>query len=107
MIRPDEKTQEMRHDDAEEADGAAHRHGGAGQERHRDDGRALEDLHRNAEMTGFRFAQRQRVEAAGESEAEQQPDGDEGRRGDDLGICKDDDRAGPSEEGGRKIVPCS
>ena len=84
MIRPDGEPEKMRHDDADEADRARHRDRRSGEERHGDDGDTLQELHLDAEIAGFRLAQRQGIEATGEAARQRQAERDEGKDGDDL-----------------------
>ena len=53
----------MRHDQADEADGAGDRDAGARRERRERDQSMLEALDRNAEMPRLGLAQRERVQA--------------------------------------------
>ncbi|ENN89844.1 hypothetical protein RHSP_80496 [Rhizobium freirei PRF 81] len=64
MIRPDHHAQDMRDDDADEADAAADGNGSADGCGDADDGDIFQPLYGDAHMKGCRLAERQRIQAA-------------------------------------------
>ena len=93
MSGPISQTQQMRHDDADEADAAADRDRGAGRGGDDEDRHMFQPLHRDAEMAGGRFAERQRVEAARQEGRRRERRQDDRPGGDDLGPGRAGERA--------------
>jgi hypothetical protein len=70
----------MRHDDTDEANAAAHGDRSAGCRRACDDRDVLEALHRDAQVIGRGFAERQAIEPAGEKAGGKERDDDDRSR---------------------------
>ncbi len=66
VVRADQQTQQMRHDDADKGDAAADGNRGAGRGRNDQDRHMLQPLHRHAEMGGRGLAQRHGVQPLGQ-----------------------------------------
>ena len=80
----DHQAQQMRHHDADEADHAGDRDGGAGRGRDQHDRDALQALDRDAHVEGFRFAQHDEVEPARDERQATEQQRDERRDRRDL-----------------------